>query len=288
MLNSMTAFSRFEYAADKFSLIWEIRSVNHRYLDAHFRLPENTRFLEVVLKEKLGAVIKRGHIEASLVINLANTPDNEATVNEEKLQVLYKLSQKVSTTFSTTALSVAEILQWPGVIDAQSLDEDDLEAAVLDSLDHALDDLISNRRSEGKRLAAMLEERIEDMQNIVAALRASVPDYELAHQERFIQRLERLEDQELDSLRLNQEIAILISKSDVSEELDRLESHVVEFANILQSGGPVGRRLDFLLQEFNREANTLGSKSIHKDITAASVDLKVLIDQLREQSLNVE
>lgn len=170
----------------------------------------------------------------------------------------------------------------------QKIEVEELEAAVLDSFELVLDDLLSSRRSEGARLDKMLKDRIDSMCNIVSEIQRNRIDYELTHQEKFKDRLEKLHEQDFDVLRLNQELAILISKADVSEELDRLESHIAEFANILESTGPVGRRLDFLLQEFNREANTLGSKSIHQDITHASVDLKVLIDQLREQALNIE
>lgn len=284
----MTAFSRYEYADKAFTLTWELRSVNHRYLDVHFRLPESVRFLEGAMKEKLASMLKRGHVDATLVIHKADATINDAHLNTDKVKSLSHLAGQVEQLISVTPLSVSEVLQWPGVIEQSELDTEELEAATLDSLELALEDLMTNRQSEGKRLGGMLNERITAMESIIDRLRTNMPDYELSHQEKFKQRLEKLEEQELDELRLSQEIAVLISKADVSEELDRLESHVAEFANILESAGPVGRRLDFLLQEFNREANTLGSKSIHKEITAASVDLKVLTDQLKEQALNVE
>ncbi len=288
MLHSMTAFARYEYAVDHFTLVWEVRSVNHRYLDPHFRLPESVRFLEMALKDKLATLLSRGHIDANLTINQSDNVKHAVDINQDALLDLKRLADEVTETIDVRRLSVTEVLQWPGVVQPHTIETEELEAAVLDSLDLALDDLLSNRQSEGGRLAKALTTRVKAMRQIVSQLQANLADYELSHQEKFRDRIEKLHDQDFDALRLSQEIAILISKADVTEELDRLESHITEFANILESTGPVGRRLDFLLQEFNREANTLGSKSIHKDITNASVELKVLIDQLREQALNIE
>ncbi len=270
------------------NLTWEIRTVNHRYLDAHFKLPESVRFLEVALKEKASNMIKRGRLDANLVLDTSAALQEGGALNVPMVQNLHKMAEQVQQLTDCAPLSVADVLAWPGVITAAALDIEELEAAVLDSLDLALDDLVSSRQSEGKRLAKMLSERVSSMQLIISQLREEIPNYEQQHQDKWQDRLDKLHEQEIDAVRLNQEIALLISKADVSEELDRLESHLEEFATILQSAEPVGRRLDFLLQEFHREANTLGSKSIHQDITAASVDLKVLIDQLKEQVQNVE
>jgi uncharacterized protein (TIGR00255 family) len=285
----MTAYARHSQTIDGDEYVWELRSVNHRYLDAHFRLPERARELEPYIREKLSAWVTRGRVDINLSIKEGVGGQYRAPVNPEKVKQWLTWQDQVLAVIPDAApLSVMQILTDDGVFEPIEIPATVNEKPLLASFDRALEVLLKQRLAEGGRLLAVLKEKLDGIATINGALKKNMASYEQAHQSNWNTRVEKLHNQEFDPVRLHQELALLISKADVTEELDRLDSHIVEFGAALQSSKPVGRRLDFLLQEFNREANTLGSKSIHQEITNASVELKVLIDQLREQIQNIE
>ncbi len=288
-LKSMTAYARHSQTIDGDEYVWELRSVNHRYLDAHFRLPERARELEPYIREKLSAWVTRGRVDINLSIKEGVGGQYRAPVNPEKVKQWLTWQDQVLAVIPDAApLSVMQILTDDGVFEPIEIPATVDEKPLLASFDRALEVLLKQRLAEGGRLLAVLKEKLDGIATINGALKKNMASYEQAHQSNWNTHVEKLHNQEFDPVRLHQELALLISKADVTEELDRLDSHIVEFGAALQSSKPVGRRLDFLLQEFNREANTLGSKSIHQEITNASVELKVLIDQLREQIQNIE
>jgi uncharacterized protein (TIGR00255 family) len=288
-LKSMTAYARHAQHIDGDEYVWELRSVNHRYLDAHFRLPERVRELEPYIREKLGACVTRGRVDINLSIKEGVGGQYRTPVNPEMLKQWLTWQEQVLAVIPDAApLSVMQVLTDGGVFEPIEKPEIVDEEPLLASFDRAMEGLLKQRLAEGGRLLAVLKEKLDGIATINGALKKNMASYEQAHQSNWNTRVEKLHNQEFDPVRLHQELALLISKADVTEELDRLDSHIVEFGAALQSSKPVGRRLDFLLQEFNREANTLGSKSIHQEITNASVELKVLIDQLREQIQNIE
>ncbi len=285
----MTAYARHEQIIGDKLYTWELRSVNHRYLDAHFRLPEIAHGLEQRIRENLGARVTRGRVDINLSVKQSTGEAKLVPVNSDKVAQWAVWQEQVRAVIpEATPLSVMQILTDGGVFDSVESQQAVDEKQLLASFNSALDVLLAQRGSEGGRMQVVLEEKLEGINEITRTLIKNMPVYEQAHQASWQTRVEKLSNAEIDPLRLHQEMALLISKADVTEELDRLVSHVSEFDSAMQSNKPVGRRLDFLLQEFNREANTLGSKSIHQDITNASVELKVLIDQLREQIQNIE
>ena len=288
-LKSMTAYSRFAQSLGHYELVWELRSVNHRYLDAHFRLPETVGALEPKLKERLAEKVARGRVDIGLRIAESETQQQLRSLDREKLEQWRRWQQQVQEAIpDALPLGVMQIIRDGDVFEqldpAQILNE----VALLEGFSAALQGLLEQRQAEGGRMQQVLADKLSAISEILRGLQQNMPEHERAHQAAWQARVEKLSKAELDPLRLHQELALLISKADVTEELDRLQSHIEEFDHALQSDMPVGRRLDFLLQEFNREANTLGSKSIHQEITNASVELKVLIDQLREQVQNIE
>jgi len=288
-LKSMTAFARHAQTHDHKVYTWEIRSVNHRYLDAHFRLPEAAQGLEQEIRKALTEQLTRGRVDINLSIKQGVAEQGPLSVNPEKVALWLRWQQQVQALIpEARPLSVMDILADDGVFELQEPDDYLNEAVLMESFASALQALLAQRGAEGGRLHSVLKEKLGAIAAITRELKQNMPAYERAHQENWQTRVEKLQNEQIDPLRLHQELALLISKADVTEELDRLESHISEFGSALNSDKPVGRRLDFLLQEFNREANTLGSKSIHQDITNASVELKVLIDQLREQVQNLE
>ncbi len=288
----MTAFARTEWNQDNIKVIWEIRTVNHRYLDAHPRLPEAARQWEPEVRAGIQAQLKRGRVDASAVIEVEQ--EGRAQPNPALIKQTQVTSQILQETFADAQpLSIYELMQLPGLLRTESIDEKNLQQAVLTGLSENLAALVLVREREGARLKTMLVERLLAVREIVASLRAEMPGLAAHLKQRWQAKLAELSSTELgqdglDPVRLNQEMAILMTKSDVAEELDRLEAHFDELDNILDKGGAVGRRLDFMMQELNREANTLGSKSYNQVMTAASVELKVLIDQMREQIQNIE
>ena len=289
MIQSMTAFARGDAAIEQGSLSWEIRSVNHRYLDTALRLPDGFRSQENDFKEVVRKHLSRGKVDATLRFDAEGGESAAAlSLNSQLIENLLVAQGEVQTVASSSAaLSVAEILNWPGVVQPEAVDYDDLFKAAEELLQATLEDLVKARSREGERLVGFIEQRSDQIEGIIGAVterREIVVD---GARERLMQKIEGL-DLEVDPGRLEQELAIQAQRLDVSEELDRLVVHVQELRRILKSGKAVGRRLDFLMQELNREANTLGSKSNDAETTRHSMDLKVLIEQMREQIQNIE
>ncbi|HUF21648.1 MAG TPA: YicC/YloC family endoribonuclease [Burkholderiales bacterium] len=266
----------------------ELRAVNHRYLDLQFRLPDDLRLLESVLRERLTGRIARGKVECRVAFNRLPTAQNGLHLNEELLAQLTQLDVTVRATLpAAEPLSVSDALRWPGMLGNDSLPAEELQECCIQLLDKALEDFNGARGREGEKLKAVLLERIAAMEEIVNSVAPRIPQLVIAYQEKLVARLkEALLDPE--SERLKQEITLFASKIDVDEELSRLLTHLAEIRRILDKGGAVGKRLDFLMQELNREANTLGSKSVDMEVTQGAMGLKVLIEQMREQIQNIE
>jgi uncharacterized protein (TIGR00255 family) len=288
MLHSMTGFARQSAESEFGTLTWELRTVNHRYLDVQFRLPEELRPKEQAFKQQVSAVLNRGKVECSLYMRRAADRTTEMQLNMDLVRLIRDRVSEISSEVPDIApLNPVDILRWPGVIAESELDAEPLIAEAVGLLDTTLAAMTGMRGSEGERIATMLETRCTDIAAIAMSVRKRMPEVLDAARAKQRERIERI-DVEADPARLEVELALLAQKLDVDEELDRLESHLVEIRQALQSDEPVGRRLDFLMQELNREANTLGSKSADAETTKAAVELKVLVEQMREQIQNVE
>lgn len=287
MIHSMTAFARRDIKSEWGNAAWELRSVNQRYLETYIRLPEQFRSLEPVIRERLRARLTRGKVECSLRFELSSQQQNELVLNEELANQLIRTANWVKKSSSEGEINPLEILRWPGVMSAQEQNLDVICTHLLKELELALDDFILNRESEGKMLKIMIEQRLDAVCQEIQAVRRQMPEILKWQRERLQTKLEEAEIQ-IDNNRLEQELIILAQRIDVAEELDRLDAHVKETRNILKKQEAVGRRLDFMMQEFNREANTLASKSINSQVTNSAVELKVLIEQMREQIQNIE
>ncbi len=288
MLLSMTAFARKQTNCGRGVLVWEIRSVNHRYLEPGFRFPDALRGLEPVIRDALRKHISRGKVDCQLRLECDDKGHNALQIDEEAVVRLNDASgQILSLTGGGPALTVMEILKWPGVLRESAAVPEDLEEKALALFHETLTDLIHTRRREGQELLGFISKRIDAVREIVNTVRVRMPEI-LARQQQVLR--ERLADLkiELDPARLEQEIVVYAQKCDIDEELDRLETHLNEVERVLRLDEPSGRRLDFLMQELNREANTLSSKSIVAETTLNAVDLKVLIEQMREQIQNIE
>ena len=287
MTRSMTAFARQELQQPWGSLIWEVRSVNHRYLEPHLRLPESLRDLEGPLRETLRKKLSRGKVECTLRF-VPEAQSQTLTVNQDFARELIGAAQQVSELLpESKPLDTLEVLRWPGVLQDTKLDMDAVKKAALELFHGALEELIESRGREGVELAALIDQRLDAIAEIVVDVREKLPAILQAQRDNLKARLDELKE-DLDEGRLEQEMVILAQKADVDEEMDRLNTHVQEVKRVLKSKGPIGRRLDFLMQELNREANTLSSKSMASDTTQSAVDLKVLIEQMREQVQNIE
>lgn len=288
MVYSMTAFARSEQSTEQGSLAWELRSVNHRYLEASLRLPEAFRDLEGPLRERLRKQIGRGKLECTLRFNPSSETRQTLSLNQPLIDQLLTAASQLSARLDNPApINPLELLAWPGVLAGGETDQSDLVKQADRLFDEALEQLKQSRAREGAELRALIEERLTNMVERVATLREMMPSLLQAHRQKLIDRFHEAR-LELDSTRVEQELVILAQKIDVAEELDRLTTHITETRNVLNSKGAIGRRLDFLMQEFNREANTLGSKAIDVRSTQAAVDLKVYIEQMREQVQNIE
>ena len=288
MLHSMTGFARESAETAIGTLTWEIRAVNHRYLDVQFKLPEDLRPKEQSFRQRASSSLGRCKVECALYFRRAADLSNEMQIDTDLVELIgHRISDLTAKLPNVAAVNPIEILRWPGVVQQAEVDVEPLvnEAGAL--LDKALSAISEMRASEGQRIAEMLESRCAEIAAIASSVRSRMPEVLDAARVKQKERLANL-DVEADPARLEVELALLATKIDVDEELDRLESHLVEIRDALQSGKPVGRRLDFLMQELNREANTLGSKSADTETTKAAVDLKVLIEQMREQIQNVE
>jgi len=288
MPRSMTGFARSEEQYDWGSVIWELRSVNHRYLEMHFRLPDSHKALEPGLREVIRSSLNRGKLEVSLTIKLSGQSSDGLGVNTQLAEDLLQAAAKIQQLSHQSAdINPLEILRWPGVITEQSVDMVQVHATALSQFKDTIGQLVSSRQREGDELAIFIEQRLQSISEQVVLVRGRMPKILMAQKEKLHERLANLEI-ELDSERLEQEVVLLAQKADVDEELDRLDVHVTEVRRNLNDKKPIGRRLDFLMQELNREANTLSSKAIVTDTTQAAVELKVLIEQMREQIQNIE
>lgn len=286
---SMTGFARQEAKHPWGTLIWEVRSVNHRYLEPHFRLPEFIRELEPSLREQMRKALSRGKVEASFTYQLGNSDGSQSlNLNTALLQQVTDAVEQVNqATDNTAPLNPLELLRWPGMIADHDIERDTILAAALDLFKQALKSLVEHRSREGDELKLLIEQRLDGITEQVKLVRDILPSILQGQRERLLEKLEALKA-EPDQDRLEQEMVYLAQKTDVDEELDRLDTHVTEVRRTLKQKGSVGRRLDFLMQELNREANTLSSKSIVSDTTQAAIELKVLIEQMREQIQNME
>ncbi|HHF2884656.1 YicC family protein [Vibrio diabolicus] len=288
MIYSMTAYARKEVKGDWGSAVWEIRSVNQRYLETYFRMPEQFRGLEPVLRERFRKRLARGKVECNLRFEANPAAKGELSINEALAsQVIKAAEQVMHMTGERSRINPFQVMQWPGVMETPEQDMDAVNKVLLEAFEGAMDDFIEARAREGENMKALIEQRLNAISAEVVKVRARMPEILEWQRERLFSKFEDAKV-ELDPSRIEQELILLAQKSDVAEELDRLDSHVKETTNILKKGGAVGRRLDFMMQEFNRESNTLASKSISTDITASGVELKVLIEQMREQIQNIE
>ena len=288
MISSMTAYARKESRTDDGELVWEIRSVNHRYLEPFVRLPEEFRVLEPAVRERLGQRLGRGKLDCSLRFSASGSAASDILVNERMArQVIDAAGQIDHLLHEAVPPRTMDILRWPGVIETQEKDFSQLQKQAMDMLDQVINDLIAARQREGERLGELIRQRCAAMREHVKQVRVLMPKVIESIRERLKARLAELSEG-LDEGRLEQEMVLLAQKLDVDEEMDRLWSHLDEIDDVLKRKEPIGRRLDFLMQELNREANTLTSKSADVETTRIGVELKVLIEQMREQIQNIE
>ncbi|MDR7088960.1 MULTISPECIES: YicC/YloC family endoribonuclease [Cellvibrio] len=289
MPRSMTGFARREAKLPWGTLVWEIRSVNHRYLEPSFRLTEDFREIEPHLRDAMRKALQRGKVEASLSVQWEQEGESDLGINLNKIAQLTKAAQQINSLLGAVAAPVnaLDILRWPGVIQKQELDREQMHKAALELFDLALEGLIEHRSREGAELQQLIINRLDSVSAQVVNVRARMPEILAAQREKLHTKLAALQV-DLEPERLEQEIVLLAQKADVDEELDRLDTHVIEVKRSLKQTDSLGRRLDFLMQELNREANTLSSKSIVSETTQAAVELKVLIEQMREQVQNIE
>jgi len=288
MIYSMTAYARKEVKGDWGSAVWEIRSVNQRYLETYFRLPEQFRSLEPVLRERFRKRLARGKVECHLRFEANPAAQSELKINEALAnQVIKAAGQVMHMTGELTRINPFQVMQWPGVMETPEQDMDAINKTLLEAFDDAVAEFIDARGREGENMKSLIEQRLEAIGEEVVKVRARMPEILQWQRDRLFTKFEEAKV-ELDPTRIEQELILLAQKSDVAEELDRLDSHIKEARNVMKKGGACGRKLDFMMQEFNRESNTLASKSISTDITASGVELKVLIEQMREQIQNIE
>ncbi|MDF1654716.1 MAG: YicC family protein [Coxiellaceae bacterium] len=288
MVMSMTGFARRSVEQPWGSATWELKSVNHRYLEVNFRLPEAFRLYEAKWKQCLQKQLKRGKVECVLKYMPGEQMAGELKLNNPLIEQLAAASHAVQSAFQKdNATNPMDVLAWPGVVQTQNANAEALVAELQQELDQAVGQLVEMRQTEGKYLQEFMQQRISEMQALVDRVEMQMPNILEQQQQKLVGRFEELAV-ECDKDRLEQEMVWLMQKADVAEELHRLSAHLKEVQAVLLQKGAVGRRLDFIMQELNREANTLASKSIDLGVTNASVDLKVLIEQMREQVQNIE
>jgi uncharacterized protein (TIGR00255 family) len=288
MIKSMTGYARCERTVDWGTLTWEIRSVNHRYLDPGFRLPEDFRVLEHKLRVVLSECIGRGKVDCNLRLQRNQAVAARIELNTPLLESLETAARQVAARLDDAdEINPVDLLRWPGVVREPEPDTEPMHQMALELFQQALDELGAAREREGARIHDMIAQRCEEISQRVADVRISIPEILDRLRNRIAERVGQL-NIEINPERLEQEIAILAQKMDVAEELDRLDAHIEEVLSVMDRKEPVGRRLDFLMQELNREANTLSSKSQNTSTTRHAVDIKVFIEQLREQIQNIE
>lgn len=287
MIHSMTAFAQRDIKSEWGNATWELRSVNQRYLETYIRLPEQFRSIEPVIRECLRTRLTRGKVECSLRFELNSHQQSGLVLNKELANQLIRNANWIKKSTGEGEINPLEILRWPGVMLAQEQNLDIICKHLLKELKCVLNDFILNRESEGKVLKIMIEQRLDAVSQQIQDVRFKIPEILKWQRERLQTKLIEAEIQ-IDNNRLEQELIMLAQRIDVAEELDRMDAHVKETHNILKKKYAVGRRLDFMMQEFNREANTLASKSINSQVTNSAIELKVLIEQMREQIQNIE
>jgi len=288
MIYSMTGYASVSRDLPLGTVSLELRSVNHRYLDVQFRVPEEFRAFEPAMREALGARLTRGKLECRIGLTRAPAAPALLEINEPLLQKLTELNSHVRQAMPNAAnLGVADVLRWPGMFGAETLPVEELREACMSMLGLAVEEFTATRGREGEKLKAMLLERVATMETLSRYIAPKIPQLVAAHQEKLTQRLKEVVAS-LDEERIRQEVALFATRIDVDEELTRLNTHLSEVRRILGKGGNVGKRLDFVMQELNREANTLGSKSVDVEVSQTSMELKVLIEQMREQVQNIE
>lgn len=287
MADSMTGFARFDGAANQGNWTWELRSVNSRYLDIQLRLPEAWRELEPTVRDRLRSSLNRGKVECTLKFTLKET-EQPLAVNSERLQqTLNIISQVESHMGPCQTLNPLELMAWPGVLASEPASLHHLQTPIIESLEGCLQELQGNRQREGQALINTLQQRLTQLETQLKDLRSQMPELLEKQRQQFSQKCEALLIQ-LEPERLEQEILLLLQKADIEEELDRLDIHIQAIKATIDKQEPIGRRLDFMMQELNREANTLASKAIVIETTQAAVEMKVIIEQMREQVQNIE
>ncbi len=288
MPHSMTGFASAETRRGALRLLWEIRSVNHRFLDLSLRMPDDLRALEPECRDLVGDVVKRGKLDCTLKLSTADRAVAPATLVDDALQSLRALEARVRAVFPHAApLTTADVLRWPGVLEEPVQNLEELAAPVKQCLAEGLAALQDARGREGRRIAELLDKRNKGITALIDGVRPLLDGVQARYRDRLRERLQRLGVQ-AEPERLEQELALAAQRADVAEEIDRLGSHVAEIDDILRRSEPIGRRLDFLIQELNREANTFASKVQEEPLTRVAVELKVLIEQMREQVQNLE
>jgi uncharacterized protein (TIGR00255 family) len=288
MIASMTGFARREFAGPFGTLVCEIRSVNHRFLDATLRLPDSCRALEPELRQAIGRELRRGKVDCTLQQRSLPAGGARIEIDQEALdRLLARVNELAAAIPERSQVDLIDLLRFPGILREDSTDTETLMQSVRSLFGETLTELARARVREGERLAALISQRCAALTSMIATLRTRLPDVHARIRQRFEERLRELGAQ-VDQERVEQEILLMLQRFDVAEELDRLDGHLVETARTLAADEPAGRRLDFLMQEFNREANTLSSKSQDLETTRTAVEMKVLIEQMREQVQNIE
>lgn len=288
MIRSMTAFARQDTQENWGTLTCEIRTVNHRYLEPSFRLPEALRELENSFREQLRKQLRRGKVDVAIRLQTTESASQGFEIDEDVARAVNEAANHINRMLDNPAhISALDILRWPGVLASAEQDYGLPRQAAGELFERAVSELVTVREREGERLRPLFEDRLATMGKLVAEVRERMPELIRAQEEHLKNRFEQAKV-EIDPDRIAQEMVMLAQKSDVAEELDRLDAHITEVSETLQGDDAIGRRLDFLMQELNREANTLSSKSIDARVTRAAVDLKVLIEQMREQVQNLE
>lgn len=288
MIASMTGFARREISASWGTLVCELRSVNHRFLEASYRLPDELRAAEGELRQRLAKEIKRGKVDCSISYRRLQGAESALEVDTAALERLLTGVRDIARSLpGNHTVNVLDVLRWPGVLRDESAAGEELLVAAHTLFGSTLEDLVSARAREGQRLRELLEQRCTGLESLVAHVRTRLPEVHARVRARLDERLAELKAN-IDQERLEQELALLLQRLDVDEELDRLAGHIVEIRRVINGTEPAGRRLDFLMQELNREANTLSSKSQDLETTRSAVDMKVIIEQMREQVQNVE
>jgi uncharacterized protein (TIGR00255 family) len=288
MIASMTGFARREASGEWGTLVCELRSVNHRFLEAGFRLPDELRSAEGELRTRLAQKVRRGKVDCTMSYRRPSGAGTPLEIDGKALERLTAAAQAVARALPGPAsMNVLDVLRWPGVLREEAVGADPLVAAAGALFSATLDELGAARAREGQRLRELLEQRCGVLESLIGAVRARLPEVHARARTRLAERLAEL-TAAVDRERLEQELALLLQRLDVDEELERLTGHVAEVRRVIGAGEPAGRRLDFLMQELNREANTLSSKSQDLETTRCAVDMKVVIEQMREQVQNAE